>query len=253
MEIHKPKPAHNLRDFLSEIAVVVLGIVIALTGEQVLHRSEMRAKVRHAEELMRFEFSEDNGPQVYERLAISPCVIKTLSDIRTGVEQNQPRSVMQQFISQFDPPRHSWDSVAFQAASVTNVLSEVPQQRLWRWAFLYSVMPVLDRANEREFLDVARLRALSTVGGPLSDSERTMLLGAVEALLRDNAEIVAGANHAAAAIQELGIRVDAKGKPAEEVFSPGGAGPSRVIDNLKHLPMAASCLPTLKKMMHEED
>lgn len=34
MHIHRPKAAHSLREFLSEISVIVVGIVIALGGEQ---------------------------------------------------------------------------------------------------------------------------------------------------------------------------------------------------------------------------
>ena len=36
MHIHRPKAAHSLREFLSEISVIVVGIVIALGGEQVV-------------------------------------------------------------------------------------------------------------------------------------------------------------------------------------------------------------------------
>jgi hypothetical protein len=37
---------HNLREFLSEVAVVVLGIVIALTAEQTLRSIEGRHQVK---------------------------------------------------------------------------------------------------------------------------------------------------------------------------------------------------------------
>ena len=33
MEIHKPKPVHNWRELLTEIGVVVIGILIALSLE----------------------------------------------------------------------------------------------------------------------------------------------------------------------------------------------------------------------------
>jgi hypothetical protein len=36
MHIHKPKAVHSLREFLSEIGVIVVGIAIALGGEQVI-------------------------------------------------------------------------------------------------------------------------------------------------------------------------------------------------------------------------
>jgi hypothetical protein len=45
VEIHKPKPAHNLREFFSEVAVVLVGIVIALAGEQMLISLEWHHKM----------------------------------------------------------------------------------------------------------------------------------------------------------------------------------------------------------------
>src|SRR6185437_9249744 len=33
VEIHKPKPVHNWREFLTEIGVVVIGVCIALAAE----------------------------------------------------------------------------------------------------------------------------------------------------------------------------------------------------------------------------
>ena len=51
MEIHKPKPVHSWKELLSEVGVVVIGIVIALTGEQVVeavHRQGERTELREA-------------------------------------------------------------------------------------------------------------------------------------------------------------------------------------------------------------
>ena len=53
MEIHKPKPIHSWREFLSEVGIIVIGVAIALAGEQTveaLHNhsraAEARASVR---------------------------------------------------------------------------------------------------------------------------------------------------------------------------------------------------------------
>ena len=51
MDIHKPKPVHSWRELLSEVGVVVIGIVIALTGEQAVeavHHAEQRHELRQA-------------------------------------------------------------------------------------------------------------------------------------------------------------------------------------------------------------
>ena len=34
MDIHKPKPIRNWREFLKEVGIIVLGVSIALAGEQ---------------------------------------------------------------------------------------------------------------------------------------------------------------------------------------------------------------------------
>ena len=41
MHIHKPKAAHSLREFLSEIGVIVVGIAIALVGRRGFARNRM--------------------------------------------------------------------------------------------------------------------------------------------------------------------------------------------------------------------
>jgi hypothetical protein len=248
LDVHAPdRSIHTLKDFLIHIAAVVIGIVIALTGEEVLQGLELRAKVRHTEELMREELALDDGPQVLQRIALAPCIEDSLGRIRNEIEQGAPRSAVIEAMNGFDPPRHTWDSVAFQGATASGIISHLPSERVWRWIYVYSVMPVLDRANEREFLDVAGLRSLSSVGGPLTEPERGRLLETVEALRRDNADIVAHVTPAAAAIKDLGIRVLAHTKPRSDLFSP--AGPSRVIEQLRHLPMAAACLPALESAM----
>jgi hypothetical protein len=247
VEIHQPNAVHNWREFLREIAIVVLGIVIALTAEKVLQGFELRANVRHTEELMRDELALDDGPQVLQRIALAPCVEERLDRIRDEIEHGIPRPALIETISGFDAPRHTWDSIVFQGAVASGVASHLPPERAWRWTYVYSLMPLLDRANEREFHDIAGLRSLSSVGGPLTESERARLLETVEALRRDNADIVAHVIPVDAAMKELGIRVLAHTKPRTDIYAP--TGPFRVIEQLQHLPMAAACLPALKRSM----
>ena len=45
MHIHKPKAAHSLREFLAEIGVIVVGVLIALAFEQVVEAFHWRHEV----------------------------------------------------------------------------------------------------------------------------------------------------------------------------------------------------------------
>ncbi len=51
MDIHKPKPWHGLREFLKEYAIIVVGVLTALSAEQVaelVHRHETVGEARRA-------------------------------------------------------------------------------------------------------------------------------------------------------------------------------------------------------------
>ncbi len=246
MEIHKPKPARNLREFFSEVAVVLVGIVIALAGEQVLITLEWHHKMRLVTEEMRQEVSGDGGPQVLERVALSPCIIRALDAIRSSVEQNAGRSTVLEAVDRFATPRHTWDSIAFQAAVSAGVLAQMPVERVDAVSRFYSLMPALESANEREFRDGAALAALSRTGGPLTDAERGRVLEAVERLRRDDAEIFGLSTLAETAMHQLGISVGDYRPLA------GGVSlqdPRRVVIELEKSPMAQQCVNELKRSL----
>jgi hypothetical protein len=59
MEIHKPKPVHSWREFATEIGIVVIGIAIALGGDQLIRALERRAEVAEAREALRSEIAQN--------------------------------------------------------------------------------------------------------------------------------------------------------------------------------------------------
>lgn len=247
MEIHKPKPSHNLREFFSEVGIVLLGIVIALAGEEALRSLEARHKMRLVTEEMRQEISGDDGPQVSERIALSPCIGNALDSMRHSVEQNADRSTIHEAIIRFATPRHTWDSTAFQAAISAGVLAQMPVDRVDAMSRFYSLMPALENANEREFRDGAGLAALSSAGGPLTDLERSQVLGAVETLRRDNAEIVRFSILARVAMKQIGVGVGDYRPLAGRVSSL--QDPQRVIIELEAMPLARLCVNDLRKSL----
>lgn len=248
MEFHKPKPVHSLREFLSEVAVVVVGIVIALAGEQALRHLEWHHKIRLANAEMRQEISGDDGPQVLERIALAPCIDRALDSIRTVVDHGAARADVLAAVDRFWTPRHTWDSIAFESAMSSGVLAQAPVERVAMLSRFYSLMPVLERANEREFRDGAALTALGATGGPLTDREQGRMLGAVERLRRDDAEIFRLAMLAKATMTQLGISIHDY-RPLAGHVSPL-QDPQRVISELQREPMAQACVGGLEQSLH---
>ena len=59
MDIHKPKAAHSIREFLIEIGTIICGILIALGLEQVLEFAHTEQQLHEAREALREEVRID--------------------------------------------------------------------------------------------------------------------------------------------------------------------------------------------------
>jgi len=58
LEIHKPKPVHGWREFANEVVVIVIGIVIALSGEQLLEAIHWKHRAEGTEQDLRKELAD---------------------------------------------------------------------------------------------------------------------------------------------------------------------------------------------------
>jgi hypothetical protein len=63
MHFHLPKPLHGWREFAAQVGIIVIGVLIALTFEQVAEAMRWRSAVIESEASMRKELAEDDGPQ----------------------------------------------------------------------------------------------------------------------------------------------------------------------------------------------
>lgn len=77
---HIPKPLHGWREFVGEVGIIVLGVLIALGFEQLVQLLHDRRTASDARENIRAELTENLG-RMNERLATQPCVIKRLDEI----------------------------------------------------------------------------------------------------------------------------------------------------------------------------
>ncbi len=80
MHFHLPKPLHGWREFFGEVAIIVLGVVIALTAEQIVEDLRERASARAAQENIRAEIKSDVSA-LAARKENEPCVTRRLDEI----------------------------------------------------------------------------------------------------------------------------------------------------------------------------
>lgn len=185
MEVHKPKLFHNWREFLKEFGIIVLGVLTALLFEQSVQSIEWREKVNAAIADMDNELSFGDGPQAYVRMSIQQCVATRLSAIRGSIESGD-RAKARDLIAGFWVPNRTWDSLAREAATASDISAHMPHDRMLQYRVAYEMVPDMERLAEKELADVGHLRALPTAGGPFDTQEKLAGLDAVEALGVDN-------------------------------------------------------------------
>jgi hypothetical protein len=185
MDMHKPKVVTNWRELLKEWGIIVLGVLTALLAEQAVQSIDWRHKVDAAVADMNNELGAGDGPQAYVRLAMHDCVAERLNDLRSTVEQGD-RARSTALIDTIWLPQRTYDSLAREAATASDVTSHMPHERMLQYRITYEVIPDMDRLSDRELVDLSRLRALPRTDGPLETAEKLAATGAIEALRVDN-------------------------------------------------------------------
>src|SRR5665213_956826 len=129
MEIHKPKPIHGWRELLSEIGVVVIGIAIALSGEQIIDQLRWAHRVREAEGAMGRELLE-NTRDAYFRLASEACARRDLDHIQDLLTASRDRGAPVPVISRYSPPLRPWLGDAWANARALQIANHLSPRRL---------------------------------------------------------------------------------------------------------------------------
>jgi hypothetical protein len=141
MPKQSPKRWHDWRNDARELAIVVIGVLIALLAQQVVQGWEWKDKVAAAERAMRHEMLWDNGPQLYQRAVMHRRAVQRLDAIRSAVEAGAPRQQITALIDSYWVPYFSYDSIARDAANTSDVSSHMPAGTMDLFAIVYTQMP----------------------------------------------------------------------------------------------------------------
>lgn len=185
MEVHKPKPVRNWRDFIKEVGSIVLGVSIALGAEQAVEAIHWHYKVRDAAQAMGLELQVD-ARQAFMRVAIKACYDRQLDTIQGAIEQGRDRQEIAALILGYRPILPTWDSEAWKAVLASDVGSHVPAAQMLRWAATYSFVPELQRVQTVEHVDWKGLQPFRRSAGKLSLNEEETMLAAIQNLHDDN-------------------------------------------------------------------
>ena len=135
MHFHLPKPLHGWREFVGEVGIIVLGVLIALSAEEVVETFHWRNEVADARRALDQEVAYNIGA-IAKRQQEGPCIDRRLQEVRTLLTAStnmasKPRPPLGQ--PQLWRPRTN----AWQAAMAGQVAERMPLDTRVAYAELY--------------------------------------------------------------------------------------------------------------------
>jgi hypothetical protein len=143
VEIHKPKPVHSWREFLTELGTIVLGICIALAGEQAIEELNWHNKVLAARRVIASEVAYNLEGAIW-RVRTQDCVERRLDGLAKILDDASRSGSLPPLGYINQPPRHLWRSGSWDSVVASQTATHFPPQQLAQLGALYKIVQRLE-------------------------------------------------------------------------------------------------------------
>ena len=171
MHFHLPKPMHGWREFVGEVGIIVVGVLIALGAEQLVQTVHERRVAGETREAIRAEFNEDLTGMVLRKQA-EPCVAKRLSELRHILVTWGKTGSFDTPLWVAQAPSQRTSLARYHAAVSAGRMALLPNAQQYRIGLLADDLEDFAAIEVRENPLWARLRALQMGAGALASGRR---------------------------------------------------------------------------------
>jgi hypothetical protein len=124
MHFHLPKPLHGWREFAGEVGIIVVGVLIALSAEQVIETIHWRHTI-DAERRALDEDVSNMWTAMSARVIIQPCIDRRLDDLGLVLQRHEHGAPLEIIAPIGRPSVWSATTNSFQIASADQSLSHM--------------------------------------------------------------------------------------------------------------------------------
>jgi hypothetical protein len=178
MDIHRPKAAHSIREFLIEIGTIICGILIALGLEQVVDLVHKRHLAEQARETIRKEAEANLGWMAF-RLKSDDCVKSRINAVQDILLHWSPTRPLPTPLWIGRPITANLNSTAMDSAASTGRVALLSMEEQSTYATLRRFAQALEDNQTPERTVWSRLQVLENAP-PYSQSLQSELLLALQ-------------------------------------------------------------------------
>jgi hypothetical protein len=169
MHFHLPKPLHGWREFVGEVGIIVIGVLIALGAEQLIERWQWQQKVDETTVQLDAELHRD-AVSAYRWLIVAPCVDGQLQAIDTALASARQTHTLPATPA-FTPPLEIFTEDTWLNARALQVADHLSPQQVQEYSELFFFPRDLGGSVVELHKEGAELRSLSPGFSPISPQE----------------------------------------------------------------------------------
>ena len=211
MEIHKPKAVHGWGEFLKEVGIIVLGVLIALSAEQVVEALHWGHKMTELRAAMTAELTTDDGPEAWFRLAAHDCLDRYLDALQAAAEGGADRMKLASLAGAhpgYGPALFTWDMEGWRSLLAADGAAHMPSDELAKWTATYIIIPEMQHYAQDEREAIGALQSIRPTTGPMTPAELDDLARSLQRLRADNDWIANYATFYLSSLQKAGLKAD---------------------------------------------
>jgi hypothetical protein len=175
MDIHKPKPIHNWREFLKEVGIIVLGVCIALAAEQGVEWWHWRSQVQTARQALARELVLNIGNGA-TRVMGERCAEERFDRAADALDAASRSGMLPPLTEALiATPQYDWPSSTWTSITSSDVASHFSRDEMNALGLVYAQVQFMSRLNEQEVSVWADLSAMVGPGRRLDPSMDTVL------------------------------------------------------------------------------
>ena len=178
MHFRLPKPLHGWRAFAGEVAIIVLGVLIALGAEQVVETIHWRQRLHDSDRALELELGESVG-QAIVRVRENSCVEQRLDWLAVVVDQAAASKHLPP-IGRVPPPIYfSWPSGAWQSMVSGDIANHQDREKLQALSGAYDFIADINQLQLREIDVWTNVYQLVGPGRDFSDTDASSARAAI--------------------------------------------------------------------------
>jgi hypothetical protein len=138
MHLHLPKPLHGWREFLGEVGIIVVGVLIALGAEQIVETVHWRSEARDFRKAVNHELSMNLV--IYQVAELQqPCAKRRLDELQTYLDQSSDGATVH-LGGKIGEPLWMGEYTSVWDNKDAQVVAHIPVEERLKYAALYDDM-----------------------------------------------------------------------------------------------------------------